>query len=110
MLEEKTPLQSKKFIGYMAAEIGWKVVLGILLVMGIHGDTIDGFIGGIALAIVIVAGAIEITYIGGQAALDKYVRIAQIAAGAGQAFEMKDAKTTNKVDSPASEEKKPDIG
>ena len=93
--DEKTPLQSKKFVAFLIAEITWKVVLGGLLFMGIRQGAIDFFIGSIAMAVIIIAGAIEALYIGGQAALDRYARVAQIAAGAGQSFEMKGVKSTN---------------
>ncbi len=85
----KSPLQSKKFVAYLVAEATWKFILGAVLLVGIKEGAIDIFVGSIALAIVIIAGAIEALYIGGQAGLDKYTRIAQIAANAGQGFSMK---------------------
>lgn len=94
-LMEKSPLQSKKFVAYLVAEITWKVALVTLLVLGIKEAKIDLFIGSISLGIVIIAGAIEALYIGGQAGLDKYTRIAQIAASAGQSFTMKGVETKN---------------
>lgn len=108
---QKSPLQSKKFVYAMTAEITWKVVLAILLVIGIKEAHIDVFIGSIALGIVIVAGAINALYLGGQAGLDKYTRIAQIAANAGQSFKMRDIETVNGHDKPKSAKKavsKPD--
>jgi hypothetical protein len=94
-LTEKSPLQSKKFVAFLVSEITWKVVLMALLIVGIKEAKIDVFIGSIALAIVIIAGAIEALYIGGQKGLDQYTRIAQIAAGAGQNFSMGDITTSN---------------
>jgi len=91
----KSPLQSKKFVAFLVSEATWKVVLIAVLLVGIKEAKIDVFIGSIALAIVIIAGAIEALYIGGQAGLDKYTRIAQIAAGAGQNFSMGGIATTN---------------
>ena len=94
-LTEKSPLQSKKFVAFLVGEMTWKVVLLTLLIVGIKEAKIDLFIGSIALAIVIIAGAIEALYIGGQAGLDKYARIARIAASAGQNFQIGDIASTN---------------
>lgn len=91
---EKAPLQSKKFVGYLVAEATWKVLIGILLVMGIHGNTIDVFLGSVALALIVVAGFIEAGYIIGQASLDKYVRVTEIAARNGNAIQMKGMNMT----------------
>lgn len=85
---EKKPLESKKFVAFLVSEVTWKVVLGCLLWVGLKEAKIDLFLGTIALTVVIVAGAIEALYIGGQAGLDKYTRIAQIAANSGSSFEM----------------------
>lgn len=93
------PLQSKKFMAYLVAEITWKVALLVVLVMGMKNGTIDVIVGSIALSIVVVAGFIEAGYIIGQASLDKYVRVAQIAAENGKAVEMKGLTLMHK-DSP----------
>lgn len=89
MDSEKAPLQSKKFIAYLVAEFTWKAALIILLILGIKQAKIDLFLGSIAAAVVIVAGFIEALYIGGQAALDKYTRVAGIVVGAGGSVSMK---------------------
>jgi len=85
---EKTPLQSKKFIAFIVAEVTWKVAMLVLLVLGMSNAKIDIFVGSIAMGIVVVVGAIEALYLGGQAGLDKYIRIAQIATKAGHGFSM----------------------
>lgn len=89
MSDERAPLQSKKFVAYLVAEITWKIALVVLLVMGIKEAKIDVFIGSVALAIVIIAGFIEAGYIIGQASLDKYLGVARIATQNGKAFQMK---------------------
>jgi len=100
-LVEKVPLQSKKFVAFLVGEATWKVILGVILIvmlLGIKNDASDLFLGvmsGIALSIVLIAGAIEALYIGGQAGLDKYTRIAQIAVNAGQAFTMKNVRSSH---------------
>jgi len=92
---EKTPLQSKKFVAYLVAEGTWKIILFSVLFLGIKEGAIDVYIGAVAMAVVIIAGAIEALYIGGQAGLDRYTRIAQIAVSAGQSFQMKGVATAN---------------
>jgi hypothetical protein len=67
---EKTPLQSKKFIAYILSNLGSKV----LLFWMINQDVSDF----VLITTVTAASFIDIGYILGQAALDKYVRIASI--------------------------------
>lgn len=86
---EKSPLQSKKFVAFLVSEASWKVVLAVILVLGIRADQVDVFLGTIALAVIIVAGFIEAGYIIGQASLDKYTRIAELATNSGQPFSSK---------------------
>ena len=102
---EKSLLESKKFVAYQVAEVTWKILLCILLVMGIREGAIDVFVGAIALAMIIVAGAVEALYLGGQAGLDKYTRIAQIAANAGQSIKMKDIEMSHTPSKPSPAEK-----
>lgn len=74
------PLESKKFLAYLISEITWKLVLVAALVV-FHKDFKD--VGAWAwwfmMTIVITAGFTEIGYIGGQAWLDRYVKVAEIA-------------------------------
>lgn len=64
---EKAPLQSKKFIAYLISNLGSKLLM-FWMVYGQESDFV--------LATVITAAAfIDIGYILGQAALDKYVRV-----------------------------------
>lgn len=95
MSVEDPPLKSRKFVAYLVAELTWKAALMIVLGMGMKNGTIDMIVGSIALAIVIVAGFIEAGYIIGQASLDKYTRIAQIAAQNGKSFSMKGLSVDN---------------
>ena len=68
-----TALQSKKFIGFVMAELTWKVAILVSLILGYSVTTV--------LGMVLVAGFLEVAYIGSQAMLDRYVRVAEIAAG-----------------------------
>jgi hypothetical protein len=69
-LIEKTPLQSKKFIAYLLSNLGSKALLFWMVGHG-EGDLVIS-------ATVTASSFIDIGYILGQAALDKYVRMASI--------------------------------
>lgn len=84
------PLQSKKFIAFLISEIAWKIALTTVLVLGMKNSTIDMIVGSLAMGIVLVAGFIEALYIGGQAALDRYIRVADIAVRNGHGVNMRD--------------------
>ena len=71
---DKTPTKSKKFIAYAIAEFGWKAVIFYLL-FHLQGK-MDTYSLTILMTVVIVSGFIQIGYILGQAALDKYVNAA----------------------------------
>ena len=72
---EKLPLSSKKFLAYLIADIGWKIILGVLIWKNCEGENQV-----LLLSIVCISGFVQTGYILGQAALDRYVRIAQITA------------------------------
>jgi len=67
---EKTPLSSKKFIAYLISNLGSKVLL-FWMVTRSEGDMV-------IITTITAASFIDIGYILGQAALDKYVRVASI--------------------------------
>lgn len=70
----KTPLKSKKFIAYLVADIGWK---GVIFYMLMHLQSkLSAEELTFLMSIVITSGVIQIGYILGQAALDKYVNAA----------------------------------
>lgn len=81
---EKTPLSSKKFIAYLVAEITWKLVLTAAL-FTFKEQLSDASVWGwwFMITTVVVAGFVEVGFIGGQAWLDKYVRVAQLVAQQG---------------------------
>ena len=74
MFIDKTPMKSKKFIAYMTSELGWKLVLFYLL-YHLQGN-INHYSLIMLMTVVITSGFIQIGYILGQAALDKYVNAA----------------------------------
>jgi hypothetical protein len=71
---DKTPMKSKKFIAYMTSEFGWKAILFYLL-YHLQGK-LDHYSLVMLMTVVITSGFIQIGYILGQAALDKYVNAA----------------------------------
>lgn len=71
---DKTPMKSKKFIAYMVSELGWKAVVFYLL-FHLQGK-LDHYSLAMLMTVVITSGFIQIGYILGQAALDKYVNAA----------------------------------
>lgn len=72
-------LSSKKFLAFLVAEATWKLLIGLLLMKGPEMPLTAWWI---SLAMVITAGCLELGYIGGQAWLDRYVRLAEIGADA----------------------------
>ena len=74
---EKLPLSSKKFLAYLIADLGWKIILGVLIYKNCEGHNQL-----LLLSIVCISGFVQTGYILGQAALDRYVRIAEIGSRA----------------------------
>ena len=83
LMREKSHLESKKFVAWLISELTWKVLIVVVLVLHKEGLVNAGVGAGVwwfLMSIVITAGFIGIGFILGQAALDKYVRVAEIAA------------------------------
>ena len=74
MIIDKTPMKSKKFIAYIMSELGWKIII-LYLLYHLQGK-LDHYSLVMLMTVVIVSGFIQIGYILGQAALDKYVAAA----------------------------------
>lgn len=70
---DKKPLQSKKFMAYLLADLGWKAC--ILAMLYQHADKFTGSTATVMLTMIVVSGFIQVGYILGQAALDKYVNL-----------------------------------
>ena len=75
------PLSSKKFIGFIVAEITWKAII-ILCICFFRADlpAVSVYAWWFLFTSAIIAGFIETGYIIGQFALDKYIHTAEIAA------------------------------
>ena len=71
---DKTPLKSKKFIAYLIADVGWKIV--ILYMLTHLKSKLEAGELTFLMTVVITSGVIQIGYILGQAALDKYINAA----------------------------------
>lgn len=71
------PLKSKKFIAYLIAELGWKILIGY--VIWEYKTGIEHYAFMVLVTMIITSGFIQIGYILGQAALDKYTAVAQSA-------------------------------
>ena len=71
----KTPLQSKKFIAYLIADLGWKLIL-IYMLFQLKGKY-DYYSFFVVLTLVLVTGFIQVGYILGQASLDKYIQMVE---------------------------------
>jgi len=71
---DKTPLKSKKFIAYLTADVGWKIV--ILYMLTHLKSKLEAGELTFLMTVVVTSGVIQIGYILGQAALDKYINAA----------------------------------
>lgn len=72
---DKKPLQSKKFIAYLIADLGWKLALFYMLYQS--KSKFDYYNFSVIITLLIVSGFIQVGYILGQAALDKYVTVTE---------------------------------
>lgn len=75
MSSNKKPLQSKKFIAYLLADISWKLILIYMLFQ--LESKYDYYSFFIVLTLILVTGFIQVGYILGQASLDKYIKMVE---------------------------------
>lgn len=74
---EKLPLKSKKFLAYLIADLGWKLLM--FYVVWEYQTKIDHYAFMVLVTMIVTSGFIQIGYILGQAALDKYTHVATTA-------------------------------
>ena len=74
---DKTPLRSKKFIAYLIADFGWKLILMYMLFQ--TKSKYDYYSFTIMLTLLVTSGFIQVGYILGQAALDRYIALSEKA-------------------------------
>jgi hypothetical protein len=79
---EKSPLQSKKFIAYLAFTLSMKMLYGFTLAWMWSLDEMGTRPFLLLLIEVVIDGFVTVGYILGQAGLDRFVRLAQIATDA----------------------------
>ena len=71
---DKLPLKSKKFLAYLIADIGWKILM--FYVIWEYQTKIEHYAFLVLVTMIVTSGFIQIGYILGQAALDKYTTVA----------------------------------
>ena len=71
---DKLPLKSKKFLAYLVADIGWKFLM--FYVIWEYQTKIEHYAFMVLVTMIVTSGFIQIGYILGQAALDKYTTVA----------------------------------
>ena len=72
---DKLPLKSKKFIAYLISELGWKIL--IFYVIWEYKTAIDHYAFMVLISMIITSGFMQVGYVLGQAALDKYAYVAE---------------------------------
>jgi hypothetical protein len=71
---DKLPLKSKKFLAYLIADLGWKILM--FYVIWEYQTKIEHYAFMVLVTMIVTSGFIQIGYILGQAALDKYTHVA----------------------------------
>ena len=90
MAADSKPLQSKKFVAFLVAEITWKTTLLAVLAFAFLGGGLTGGYLTVAVLVAAIAGFVEVAYINGQAALDRYTQLAKLALDQGKTFQTRD--------------------
>jgi len=76
-LLNKLPLKSKKFLAYLIADLGWKILM--FYVIWEYQTKIEHYAFMVLVPMIVTSGCIQNGYILGQAALDKYTHVAVTA-------------------------------
>ena len=77
----RRPLDSKKFVAFLVSEVTWKVLVGLIVCLAYKDNKLEWNALLSVLAVVIIAGFVEVAYLGGQTMLDRYIQVAKITAG-----------------------------
>lgn len=77
---EKPPMASKKFLAYFASDLSWT----ILLAYGIYHRDDALFTTSVLFTMILIKGFVTVGFLLGQSYVDRFVRIAEIAAHAPQ--------------------------
>ena len=81
---EKSPLQSKKFVAFLVSTLTMKLLFGVVIAWAWNLDELGMRPFILLMTLVIVDGFVTVGFILGQAGLDKFVRLAHIAAEAAK--------------------------
>ena len=95
---DKLPLKSKKFLAYLIADLGWKFLM--FYVIWEYQTKIEHYAFMVLVTMIVTSGFIQIGYILGQAALDKYTHVAVSALD-------KDKSPSSPTPSPSQKKQKP---
>ena len=74
--KEKPALKSKKFVAYLLSSLGFFIIMGMMLIEQEVSTLAENTA---FMVVVITQGFLSTGFILGQAALDKYIRVAKIA-------------------------------
>ena len=78
--QEKSALNSKKFIAFLAVSLGFFILMGMM----VWPHEIETLGENFAFMVLVVTqGFLAVGYILGQASLDRYIRVAKITMGRG---------------------------
>ena len=70
---KKTPLSSKKFLAAMIWNVAWLVLIWLGIRKGLDAEVLSSMVQ--------VAGVVQALYLGGQSAVDAFVRAAMAKGG-----------------------------
>lgn len=97
-MKDKLPLQSKKFLAYLIADLGWKALM--FYVVWEYKTEINQYAFMVLVSMIVTAGFIQIGYILGQAFIDRYVMIAMAAMNQDDDEKPTPPKTPKKEEKP----------
>lgn len=79
MSADKKPMQSKKFAAFLISNVGWMVFL--FYFVSTHEKSMDHYVFMVLMTSIITNGFLQLGYVLGQAAVDKYAMTMQKALG-----------------------------
>jgi hypothetical protein len=85
-MEKPNPLGSRRFLAFLLSETTWKIIIAGIMLVGMKWDKVDPWIASIVLTVIVITGFLEVAFIQGLSGLEKYVKLAEIAANTGKAI------------------------
>ena len=80
MSADKKPMQSKKFAAFLISNIGWMIFL--FYFVSTHEKSMDHYVFMVLMTCIVTNGFLQLGYVLGQAAVDKYAMTMQKALSA----------------------------